>query len=149
MYRIRATVAAVMTAACLAVRAGAQADVRSATIVLVPRLSDTLALAQVWRRSVNEPHDVIMLTERTATVGALGAAVQTLVNLRRGLRDSVIVDARISVYKERVPASWQGMLQAVAADDLEKLKKSPPTSVPPLGMVPNRTIYITSAKKQP
>ena len=41
------------------------------------------------------------------------------------------------------------MLQAVAADDLEKLKKSSPTSVPPLGMVPSREIYINSAKRQP
>jgi len=149
MCRIRAIVAAGLIAACLAMRAGAQTDVRPATIVLVARLRDTLALAEVWRRSGTEPHDVIMLTERTATVGALGAAVQTLVNLRRALQDSVIVDARASVYQERVPANWQGMLQAVAADDLEKLKKSPPTSVPPLGMVPSREIYITSAKKQP
>jgi hypothetical protein len=149
MYHIRALVAAGLTAACPAVRAGAQADVRPATIVLVPRLRDTLALAEVWRRSDIEPHDVIMLTERNATVGALVAAVQSLVNLRRAQQDSVVVDARVSVYEERVPASWQGMLRAVAADDLEKLKKSPPTSVPPLGMVPSREIYITSAKKQP
>src|SRR5262249_7821373 len=149
MHRIRAIVAAGLAAACLAMRAGAQTDVRSATIVLVPRLRDTLARAEVWRRSGAEPHDVIMLTERSATVGALGAAVQTLVNLRRAKWDSVIRDARVSVYEERVPASWQDMPRAVAADDLEKLKKSPPTSVPPLGMVPSREIYITSARKQP
>lgn len=121
----------------------------AATIVLVPELPDSTATVVVWRRSHLVPHDVIALRADHATVGALGAAVRLLTKLRRTEGDSAVADEHFVLRQDFVPPHWRGSMNAFAISDLEKLRQSEATSIPPFGRVPNRTIWLAATKAKP
>ncbi len=124
-----------------------QPAVVTATVVLVSRLPDSTADAEVWRRSHLVPHDVIALRADHATIGALGAGVRLLVKLRRTDGDSAVADQHVVVHGEFVPAQWRGAtMNAFVNADLDKLRQSEATLVPAFGTVRSRTIWLTAAK---
>jgi hypothetical protein len=116
-----------------------------ATVVLLPRLADSTASAEIWRRAILIPHDVIALPADHATVGALGAALQMLMQHRHVDGDSAIADAHFVVYGAHVPENWRGGdidMSAVATVDLDKLRASAATLVPGFGRVRSRVVFL-------
>lgn len=121
----------------------------AATMVLVPQFPDSTATVVVWRRSHLVPHDVIALRADHATVGALGAAVRLLTRLRRTEGDSAVADEHFVLRQDFVPPHWRGVMNAFANSELEKLRQSQATSIPPFGRVPSRTIWFAATKAKP
>lgn|SRR6185437_14356956 len=121
----------------------------AATIVLVQQLPDSTAAVVVWRRSHLVPHDVIELRADHATIGALGAAVRLLTKLRRTEGDSAVADEHFVLRQDFVPPHWRGSMNAFVNSDLEKLRQSEATSLPPFGRVHSRTIWLAATKAKP
>lgn len=116
-----------------------------ATVILLPQLPDS-SVAVVWRRAHAIPHDVIALRADHATIGALGAGLRLLMQLRRAGGDSAVTDGHYTAFAEHVPQQWRADDGVFANGDLARLRSSEPVSIPPFGNVRSRTVWLTSAK---
>jgi hypothetical protein len=141
LYNLRRSLAGTPEAAKLRQPSGNN----RALLILVDRLSDTTAAAEVRRRASQSPSDVIMLPRRGATLGAFAAAVRALTRLRSSDGAQPPRDLRVMVHGELHPRAWStNGLNEQATADLERLHAAAPAPMPGLGVVQAVTIFLAS-----
>jgi hypothetical protein len=116
------------------------------TVVIVPKLDVDGAVAMVDRRPDASPNDVIALQADHVTLGALGAAIAQLVQMRRDAGDSTVSDGHATLIAESTPSSWDSLQRVLMQGELDKLKASSAIDVARFGVVRSREFFVLPTK---
>lgn len=121
----------------------ARARVR-VTLVLVNSLSSNEEF-RIVRRAVEEPHDVILLTD-VATSGTLSAAVQDLLSVRAQQGDTARLDGIVRIrHSGQISRRMLPWAERVLSD----LRRARPRSIPGFGTLPAVDIWLPPQRRAP
>lgn len=120
-----------------------------ATVVLVGRLADSTALAQVIRRTRPSHEDLLVLPRARLTVAAFGGALHALGDMRRTTTEAPWVPESTFVHQPYVPAD--AMQQRFDQWAIDGIRHAPPVEILGFGLVPACSIEVTSqpARRHP
>jgi hypothetical protein len=106
------------------------------TVALVDSLSEPTATGEIRRRTDIEPHDVILLRQGRATVGALEAAIHALGELWKA--DGQVTPSKnqnLMIFGEMHIESWTQLHEDLMRSELMYAATKPTSLVPGVGTV--------------
>lgn len=130
----------ILTSVARAQEAERQARI-SVMVVLVDSLPVSGTGAIIQRRAQIAPHDVILLTPRSATARQLSAAVFTLLTVHAITGNEPAENAFVSVNSREGPYAWIETEERRAEGIVRQLRRKTPAYVPGYGFV--RSVRLT------